>query len=273
MPDDLPPKEVFDVLLELFSIITTNTQKLPKGSSEYLIALVLLSSKAISHTHAALHILEKHRAIGECIILLRAAYEATVVFLYLIDHEESFQKYKGFSRLVEHRNQLEMLDIAAEDLLQEEINEQQFRNKAVADEIISNGYHILYHIDEQDVSNLEKLKKTTKKAHFIDFKTMLKHLEKDERHRSIIFGIFQGYNVSSQVAHSHYHVSISIYAYDKAPPAFCMNSICGQVRDIFCSIGIGLNKLGLFPPDVYLNKFKQHFLKTMQVMDIPETSS
>jgi diadenosine tetraphosphate (Ap4A) HIT family hydrolase len=266
MPDDLPPQEVFDALCELYSKIAENTQKLPKGSREYLVALVILSTKAMRHTFEALRILGEHRAIGESIILVRSAYEAAVVFLYLIDYEEEFERYKGFSQLVSHRNQLEMLEIAAEEMASEDIQEQQAKNKAVKDEIITSGYHTLFGIDEMDVSNLDKLRKTVSRAHFTSFNVMLKHLERDKQFQGLVIGGFHGYNVGSQIAHSHYHVSVPLYIFDEAHPAYDMRAICGQIRDLFIYIAIGLRKLNLLNADTYSNELAPHLLKTVKIM-------
>lgn len=266
MLDDLPPQKVFDALCEIYSIITSNSQKLPKDSREYLVALAIISSKALTHTREALRILGEHRAIGESIILLRAAYEATVVFLYLIDHEDDFKKYKGFSRLVEHRNQLEMLDIAAEEMTAKGIQEQQVKIQAVKDEIVSNGYNSLFDIHEDDVSNLEKIRNKVDRAHFIGFKSMLKHLEKDKQTKGLVISGFQVYSVGSQVAHSHYHTSISIYAFDNAHPAYDMGAICSQIRDLFIYIAIGLKKLEILREEAYSQKLFPHIIKTIEIM-------
>jgi|GEM_PF-6316654 len=243
MRDELPSQEIFDSVCELYETFKKNTIKLPEGFSEYELALVALASKAITHTREALRLFVEHGAVGEAAILLRSAYEATVVFLYLRLHPEDFCKYKGYSELVELRNQMEVLELAG-DLDESAKNEQLDINKRQRIKILNNNFHSYYSLSEYDLHNLSLLKKVSNKAHFINFGEMQKKLLKDEFSSGLVTTAFQVYNLGSQMAHSHYSMTVCTYVLDRSHPVYNVYDIAKQIAVLFTWNALGMDKIG-----------------------------
>jgi len=263
MRDELPPQEIFDSLSELYGLIGQYSAKLPRGCTDYQLTLVALASKAITHTREAFRVFAEHAAIGETTILLRSAYEATVVFLYLKLNPQQFCKYKAYSEIVELRNQMETLEIAGDQLEEAGRIEQLEHNHRQRNKVLTNNSHTYFKLSEADLNNLTALKRKTNKAHFMNFGEMQNGLLEDPFASGLVKTAFQVYNLGSQMAHSHYNMTVLTYVHDRSHPIYNVYDITRQIASLFSWNALGMDQIGCMKPGLP-QALQRVFMRTLK---------
>lgn len=186
---------------------------------------IILSIKAIDHSRIAFHLLPFNRL--EAAILLRAAYEATVIAQYLKRYPEKIEDYHLYGDKCTLRNQLELLQHSSEQSVRAE---QEGMIEAVKTRILK------YYIDRnqsppEELNSLDKLRKLTEKPQFTSFWNMREALkgELEQEGAATEKLAFQTYNVASQIAHSGRDALSSHYLYKSEHPLASNHALYMQI--------------------------------------------
>lgn len=178
--------------------------------------IVLLRLKAMEHALCAIE-LEKCAAPAEAIIILRSAYEAIVVALYLEQKPSKYEHYLAHTYLVQLRNLMEVVELARDDVDPADIKKLEEELEETRERIEREGYLSHYpNLTRTDLTDVRALKKFTSGSQFVKFGSIKSEITISPKMQWLT-GAFQMYNVGSQVTHSHLDVLMSMYARPRMP--------------------------------------------------------
>ena len=223
--------EIEDTLLQLDFKIQSAQIKLTKPSESVLI-LAGLATKCRSHCHMARELIISD-ALAESVIVLRAAYEAAILALYLQQNPNKIQRYLIYSALTTLRNQLELLEILGRDgnVIPGEAEQRKYISNQ-KQTIVLSGILSEFKLIPEDLDDWQKIKKYTNNAHFMKFEDLRTNIIKDETTKTLFETGFQVYNLGSQMAHSNFDM-VNVMIYRNAPhPLYGEHAMYRQILSL-----------------------------------------
>lgn len=176
--------------------------------------LLILRTKALSHAQIAYSILKNTTVQADAIVLLRCAYEADIVALYLEQHEEKVPEYLAHSEIVHYKNYLRALQIIGktDDTSDKEARRelQQLKNY-----IIRKKYLEILNLQEKNLNDLVFLESKFSNAQFVQFHEMRRKCSFTGDAKCLQQS-FQFYNIGSQITHSNFSVCKKMYTSGEA---------------------------------------------------------
>lgn len=215
-------------LIDLSEKIAKSIQQV-KGPSIKVLIVSGLARKCQSHCEIALNLVEAN-ATAESIIVLRAAFEAMVLAVYLWENPQDIGRYMGFSALTTLRNQLEVMKILSES--GEPFDGEEEQNDCIQRQrrkIIDNGYHTVFNLTEDNLDSWEAVKKVTNRAHFLHFSDLVIKIAKTEFTKPLLTTGFKAYNLASQMTHSQGEMMTSMIYFDANHPLFSEHDVYLQI--------------------------------------------
>lgn len=110
-----------NTLAEIYELLISERDKTSKTLTETERIFENLAGKAINHSHKGLLLITEYNSSGDAVILIRSAFEVSVIRLYLREFPNDIGRYKAYSKLVELRNFKEALDFARPQLSAKEV--------------------------------------------------------------------------------------------------------------------------------------------------------
>lgn len=267
-----------EMIFELLDSIFKRLQSLPNRPLSNLeekdLIMGAIVCKALTHSHVSLCALFELNSQFDSIVLLRAAYEATIVSAFLHRNPNEYERYCAHSKLVELGNQREIMDMVFDELEDEGKKDSLEKLQNLHTEISEQKLFLKAGLREEEWNNWKdskEFRKKTKSAHFIGFNQMTESLRNEETLRVLIKLGFQLYNLGSQVAHSH-HNMVSAFALQMFHPAYSKKSVYRVLTYlIFCNV-LTLKEQGFLADEMY-SSIEAELLKALafiREMDSPD---
>lgn len=197
---------------------SVSTEKHPEKTHVDAI-VAALRVKALEHAQCAMDILVGN-AYAEAIIVLRAAYEAVVVALYLEQHSEQIDHYEAYHRMVEFRNLFEMHLNVMPILPAEEQGEYTAIMDRLRQDLLADLHFFKYYREDflpEYLQDIRKVRSISNSAQFIPFGQIRAAVNFDNLDNDFFKEGFVMYNIGSQVAHSHLNVIKAMYIRPRGP--------------------------------------------------------
>ncbi len=218
-------------LIELDQLISKGQIEI-KEMSEEVQVLSMLAIKCRLHCNTARELMASE-SLAEAVIVLRAAYEATILGLYLQQNTDKIKRYITYSALTTLRCQQELLQILQRN--GDKNPDEKKQQKYIAQQkqsIIASGNLSEFKLSAEDLDDWERIKKYTSSAHFIKFQEMRSNIKTDSNTRALIETGYQIYNLGSQTAHANFDMVELMLTQKISHPLFGEHAMYRQILDL-----------------------------------------
>ncbi|MBK7838785.1 MAG: hypothetical protein IPJ49_14115 [Candidatus Obscuribacter sp.] len=219
----------FEENLLKLDFLIQQRQKNVEGPTTETLVIVGLATKRRSHCHMARELIIAN-AGADAVIILRAAYESTILALYLQEHRGQIATYITFSELTSLRNMMELVEELKKDGSPFPGEEEQLcyiENKR--NRIVESGLLPKFKLTLDDLKNLQRIKTYTNRAHFLKFEDIRNGITKCAENVDLFETGFLVYNLGSQMTHSNFDMVKLMVYFDKTHPLYSEHAMYRQI--------------------------------------------